>query len=593
MAEYDKKKENRYTRDEQLRATLELERTSFTAHWRDLADYIRPRRARFTVTDVNKGDRRNTKIIDSTATLAARTFRSGMMAGVTSPSRPWFRLTTHDPDLAELPGVKFWLHTVTRRMEDIFGRSNLYRTLPIIYGDLCTFATSAMFLEEDLTGKVIRTTALPIGSYMIATNQHGIVDVIVRDFQMTVRQIVNTFAEKSGDDYVWDNISEHVKNLWLTNQRDTWITVCHLIEPNDEFDPKKLGAAYKRYRSCYYERGVSGNGQNYGSDVKDKDQRLRESGFDRFPVLCPRWEITGEDVYGTDCPGMDALGDIKQLQLGERRIMQAIEKSINPPMNAPTELKNAKASVLPGDITFVNVREGMKGFVPSYQIDPRVQELEAKQEQVRQRIRRTFFEDLFLMLAMDQRQQPATAREIEERHEEKLIGLGPVLEQLNQDLLDPLIDLAFDIMLRQGLIPEAPPELQGQSLKVEYVSIMAQANKLIGLAGMDRLMGFVGEAAKAQVAAGMPPDVLDKVDLDQTTDVYAERLGVDPGVTRSDEQVAEIREARAQAQQQAMLMEKLKTGSETAKNLAGASVEDDNALKRLLDGAKSGKMVAA
>jgi len=86
----------------------------------------------------------------------------------------------------------------------------------------------------------------------------------------------------------------------------------------------------------------------------------------------------------------------------------------------------AKASILPGDITYQDVREGQQGFKPVYQVDPRINELEQKQAQVRQRIQRAFYEDLFLMLANDYRNDRPTAREIDERHEEKLLALGPV-----------------------------------------------------------------------------------------------------------------------------------------------------------------------
>jgi len=101
---------------ETLRGQLDLERSSFTAHWRDLSDYILPRRSRFTLSDVNRGERKNKNIIDSTATLAARTLRSGMMAGITSPARPWFRLTTPDPEMAEFGPVRGWLDQVQNRM---------------------------------------------------------------------------------------------------------------------------------------------------------------------------------------------------------------------------------------------------------------------------------------------------------------------------------------------------------------------------------------------------------------------------------------------------------------------------------------------
>jgi hypothetical protein len=317
----------------------------------------------------------------------------------------------------------------------------------------------------------------------------------------------------------------------------------------------------------------------------EQAKMLRESGYDYFPVLAPRWEVSGEDVYGTSCPGMETLGDIRQLQLGEKRGAQAIEKMVNPPMVAPTALKTVRTSLLPGDITYSDEREGQKGFRPAHEVNPRIQELEMKQDQVRNRIRRAFFEDLFLMLASSDRRQ-ITAREVEERHEEKLLALGPVLEQLNQDLLDPLIDITFDIMLKQGLLPPAPQELEGVPLKVEYVSIMAQAQKLVGVSGLERFAGFVGNL----VSQTGNPALLDKVDTDQLIDVYADQISVPSEVVRSDEDVAAMRQERAQAQQAQAQAATINEVAGAANKLAGASLEEDNALKRLLDQSQAGQL---
>jgi hypothetical protein len=478
--------------NEIMRAQLENERATFLSTWRDLSDYILPRRARFFVSDTNKGDRRNHKIIDSTATTAVRTLRSGMMGGVTSPARPWFRLTTPDPGLADYGPVKDWLYLVSQKMMTIFSKSNLYNKLPIIYGDIGVFGTAALSIEEDMD-KVIHCQAFPIGSYLIGNNDKLQVDVFMREFRMTVRQLVEKFGKKNENGQPdWSIFSTQVKNLWDRAQYEEWVEVVHVVKPNADWHPKKLESKFKKYHSCYYERGASYGGASYIAPNDDKV--LSEGGFDFFPILCPRWEVTGEDVWGTECPGVIAIGDIKQLQLGEKRAAQAIEKMINPPMTAPTSLRNQKASILPGDVTYLDVRDGMQGFRPAHDIALRLSELENKQAQVRERIRKAFYEDLFLMLATLDRRN-ITAREIEERHEEKLLALGPVLEQLNQDLLDPLIDNTFAIMLRQGLVPPPPEEIQGQDLRVEYTSIMAQAQKLVGIAGLER-------PASSAVAAG-------------------------------------------------------------------------------------------
>lgn len=568
-----------------LRSQLDTERSSFMSHWKELGEFILPRRPRWSLSDTNRGDKKNQRIIDSTATLSARTLSAGMMGGITSPARPWFRLTTTDRELAQVGAVKVWLDEATKRTAEIFLGSNLYNALPLVYGDIGTFATGAMMVEEDFED-VIRCYTFPIGSYMIANNDKLKVDVFFREFRMTVRQLIEKFGKLGPDNLPdWSNFSELVKSAWLAGERETWVDVCHVIQPNDDYDPNKMQAKYKRYSSCYYERGSSSKSSgNYMDNAKD-GKMLRESGYDFFPVLCPRWTVNGEDVYGTDSPGMAALGDIKQLQLGEKRSMQAIEKMVNPPMTGPSILRSVRTSIVAGDITYLDAREGQQGFRPVHEVDPRIQELEGKQDQVRQRIRRAFFEDLFLMLAQSDRRQ-ITAREIDERHEEKLLAVGPVLEQLNQDLLDPLIDITFEIAMRQGRMPEPPEELQGQKLKIEYVSVMAQAQKLVGIAGIERFAGFINNV----MAATKDPAVLDKVDVDEMIDVYGDATGIAPQIIRPDEDVAAIRAERQKAAQAQQATEMVPAGAKAAKDLSQTDTGGDNALTRLLRSAKAGQV---
>jgi len=571
------KPETKRQRLEVMRAQLLNERTSFLEHWREVSDHVFPRRSRFSTTDVNKGDKRNQKIIDSTATLAARTLRSGMMAGITSPARPWFRLTTPDQKMAEVGAVKDWLYGVSQRMNYYFLKSNLYRVLPIVYGDIGVFGTSAMFIEENFNGRLFHCYSFPVGSYCIATNSLGQVDTFTRDFRMTVRQLVQHFGikDQKGKIQNWQNFSDYVKNAYESGQLEQWIDVVHVVCPNEDYNLNYLAAKYKKFSSCYYEVG-STNGSS-GRYMQKDDTFLAETGYDEFPILAPRWEVTGEDIYGTECPGMSALADVKQLQFGEKKAAQAIEKMVNPPMSAPTSLSRQKASTLPGDITYLDVREGQQGFRPVHEVNPRIQELEGKQEQVRMRIKRAFYEDLFRSIIDTDRRQ-ITAREIDARESEKLTVLGPVLEQLNQDLLDPLIDNAFNFMVNQRLIDRPPRELEGVPLKVEYISILSQAQKMVGIGGIERFSGFVGQLA------GINPEVLDKVDTDQIVDIYGETVSVPPGIIRSDDRVEEIRAQRAQAQQKAMAEQKAAELAGAAKTLSETSLEGDNALSRVLGG---------
>ena len=537
--------------------------------WRDIGDYVLPNRARFTLSDMNRGDRRNLKIIDASATLASRTLRSGMMAGITSPARPWFRLTIHDQDLAEYGPVRRWLDTVTKRMASFFLRSNLYNMLPKVYGDIGNFSTAAMFIEEDFDN-VLHSYVFPIGSYMIANDEKLRVCVFAREFRMTVRQLVRKFGRLSSEGSSqpdWSNFSVGVRTAWEQGDYETAFDVVHIVRPNENHDDSMMLSKFKKFSSIYYEKGTSSADNRF----------LSEKGYDYFPVLAPRWEVTGEDSYGTSCPGMDVLGYIKALQTMQKRKAQAIEKMVNPPMTGPTALKGKRASILPGDITYVDTQNGSQGFRPVHEVDPKLEALLLDIQDHRQIIRRSYYEDLFLMIAESSDTQK-TAREIDERHEEKLLALGPVLEQVNQDALDPLIDIGFNLGINQGEFPTPPEEIQGQPLKVEYISIMAQAQKLAGISNIERFTSF---AVNLAATSGVT-EVIDKVDLDQTIYVYGERLGVDAELIRSDEDVAGIRERRLQAQQAQQALAGLNQVADTAQKLSKTDMEKDNLMKRMV-----------
>lgn len=558
-----------------VRSQLALERSSFESHWRMLSDYIQPMRARWYVNDGNRGDRKTKNIIDSTGTMALRTLQAGLMTGITSPARPWFRLTHPDPELAAYGPVKEYLHIVTQRMRTLFLQSNLYKTLPTVYGDIGCFGTSAMAIES-MPGRFF-TESFPIGSYFLGANRFGKVDTFLREFQMTVRQIVETFGVDREDPTKinWDNISVFVKEQWDMGNYQTWVEVCHLVEPNKEYDPaRELNPKFKKFKSCYFEKGSTRGSDNYMRSAFDDNKTLRASGFDLFPILAGRWETTAEDVYGTNCPAITALGDIRALQLMQKRKSQAIDKMVNPPMVAHPSLKQQKATILPGDTTYFAERNGTSGFRPAHEVRLDLGALREDISMHQDRISRAFYEDLFLMIASSDRRQ-ITAREIEERHEEKLLALGPTLERMDEDINDPLIDHGFMHLEDNEMIPPPPEEIQGQDLKVEYVSIMAEAQKRAGIGSIERFVTFVSNMAQVD------PNALDKLDSDETLDVYGDMMSVPPGILRDADEVEEIREQRAQAQQQQQQQEAMAQGAQTVKELSQAKTGDENILSQL------------
>jgi hypothetical protein len=545
------------TRELYLRRWSEFktERASWISHWQEISTYLLPRSGRFFKQDRNRGERKHNSIYDNTASRALKTMAAGMMSGATSPARPWFRLATPDPELNASQEVKVWLDGVSRRMHSVFQKSNTYRALHQLYEELGAFGTAASIILPNYDS-VIHHYPLTCGEYAIATDWEGNVCTLYREFEKTVAEVVKEFG--------LENCSGTVKNLYNGSHLDKWVPIIHAIEPRADRDVTKRDAKNMPWKSCYFEL----NGQS--------DKFLREGGFKQFPAVVPRWAIAGGDIYGNS-PGMESLGDIKQLQHEQLRKANAIDFKTNPPLAVPTALKNQDVNRLPGGITYRDVSGGTESIRSMFEVNLDLQHLLMDIQDVRQRINSSFFADLFMMISQQPADGTMTATEVAERHEEKLLMLGPVLERLNNELLYPMVETTFTHMVEGGAVPPAPEEMQGMALNVEFVSMLAQAQRAIGTNGIDRFVGNLG------VIAQMKPDVLDKFDSDKWAEGYSDMLGVDPNLIVSDKQVAIIRDARNKAQAAQQQAAAIEQASKAAKNLATSPSGGGNVLGDMMN----------
>jgi hypothetical protein len=518
---------------------LKTERSSWWSHWQEITTYLLPRSGRYFRQDRDKGDRRNNNIYDNTGIRALRTLGAGLMGGATSPARPWFRLGTADPDMNAYQPVKLWLDDVSTRMHMVFQKSNTYRALHQMYEELGAFGTAASVILPDFSS-VIHHYPLTIGEYAITSDAQGKVCTLYREFEMPVSSMVKEFG--------YDACSKTVQSLFDGGKGlDSWIPLIHAIEPRADRDHSKKNAQNMAWSSIYFEL----NG--------DSRKLLRESGFKQFPAVCPRWAVAGGDIYGNS-PGMEALGDIKQLQHEQLRKANAIDYKTNPPLDVPANMKNQDVNRLPGGITYRDPTAG--GPIKSlFDVDLDLADLLADIKDCRERINASFFADLFLLLSNNTNTQ-MTATEVAELHEEKLLMIGPVLERISNELLFPLVQTTFTHMQEAGIVPPAPPEMQGQSLNVELIGILAQAQRAIGTNSVDRFVASMGTVAQ------MKPEVLDNFDPDAWADSYSDMLGVDPKLIVGPQQVAAIRQARAKAQAAQAQAASMEQQSKTAKNLA-------------------------
>jgi len=520
---------------------LKKERASWDSHAKELAQFLLPRASRFTTSETNQGGKRHNAIYDNTALKAVRTLGAGMMSGLTSPARPWFRLKHADDDLMEYEPVKVWCSQVTKMMRDVFGKSNIYRSLHQGYLELGVFGTHANLIMPHPT-TLLHATPLTWGEYAIATDEYGMVNTLYREFKMTAVNMVRQFG--------YEACSLAVQNSYNRGHFDEWFDVVHALEPRLERDPRKLDPTNMAWSSCYFQPDGP------------KEKKLRESGMRRFRALAPRWQTTGQDVYG-ESPGMEALGDSRQLQHEQFRKAQGIDYMTRPPIGLPSSMKGVEVDSLPNGVTFFDSTQTTTGQRQLFDVKLDLNHLLLDIQDVRGRINAAFYADLFLMISsLDASGEKMTATEVAERHEEKLIMLGPVVERLHNEQIDPLIDMTFDMLMDNGLLPPPPPELEGEPLETELLGLLAQALKAVQTASVDRWLVGVGA-----VAGLGKPEVADKVNGDAVIEGYADALGIDPKYLNDDTTVERIRKQRQQAQQAAAAEAAEAAQAETASKL--------------------------
>jgi hypothetical protein len=550
-------------------AGMKTQRKPYETDWQEIARLVMPTRSDIlaisngtTVPKPSKS-RANNALHSSKGRRAARILTAGMTSGLSSPSRPWFKLKTPYPEMNEYQPIKEWLAEVEGLTYDFLAGTNFYNAVKVGYAELGCFGTEAGVMVDDPYYGMV-THALTAGEYWIANDRGLIADTLYRRVFLTVRNLVENFVRQRG----WGVVSKAVKNAWDNSNYETIVPVMHAIEPRDFRDATKIDVKNKAYASLWWEEGQS-----------SKDVLLRESGFDEKPFYAPRWVETGGEVIYGDGPGYDALPDLRNLQLAAKRRGRNIDRLDRPPMGAPIGLANTFLTLDPGTITFGSALD-IQATGPIYTPDPRlVQFFREEEDDLANNVAEAFYADLFFAITEMEGVQPRNTEELFLRNEEKLTQLGPVVERVNVEKLEVVVDRAFAILMRYGQLPPAPKELQGQPLRVDFISTLAQVQKAARLGDIQKTAQFVG------YLGGANPEAFDKFDFDQAIDEFATGAGTPPSIIRTDEVVAKMRADRAQQQNMAAAaaaMPAAREGAAAAELLSRTNVGGQNMLERMI-----------
>ena len=558
----------------QLQASLgskRMWRYSWWQYWSVLAEYFLPRRYHWVITPnkFNRGNPINGAIIDSTGAMAVRICAAGMWSGLTSPSRPWFKLEVGTPGVQLDADGQNWIEAAEQAIYTTLAQSNFYDTMAQAFQDVTVFGTAPIIMYSDFED-VVRFYLPCAGEYYLATGARLTVDTFDREFTLTVSQIVEMFGV--------DNCPPDVQQMWRNGGAglDREFVVYHCVEPNfavgsgsSQSERVPFISGKFAYREVYWLKGIK------------SDRPLSKRGFHRKPFMVARWATTSNDPYGRS-PCMDALGDNKQVQQETRRKAEFIEKGVRPPMGANPELKNEPSSIVPGNITYTSTDGGKKGFWPLFEPNPQwLAGITADIDKINARINQCLFVDVFMAITRMEGVQPRNELELTKRDLERLQELGPFITKFENEFAGPAIEGVLDVLLRRRLLPPLPPSLHKTPLKIQYQSIMRQAQKSSKAVGMKDFFATMGGLSSAAKAAGVP-DPLRTVNLDASAKEFGEATDFPSHLFYTADQVAQHDHIRQQEMQKAQAPQQAMAAVNAAKTLSDTGTGKGTALSAIL-----------
>lgn len=504
----------------------------------ELSEFFAPRMSKFIVSDVNKPIKKTKKIKDSVTIKAVNDFAAGMQSGATSAATRWFKCQMKSKELNKLHEVKIWCNDMEDLMRRILASSNFYQNQLGVYKQFGSYGFAALQMEQDYE-TVVNFKLLPVGSYRYSKDHRGEPDTLCRNYKETADNIV--------DKYGYENCSEQVKAAFDTNNTEQLFELVYFVEPNKEYNPKSPLAKHKRFISATFEVG--------------SDKFLKLSGFDRFPFAIYEAEVNGEDNYPSNCPGIQALPDARQLMEQVKTYSSAMKKIAVPLMKGPASLQKQKGLTdSPGQI--IPEDDNGRGLSPVYEVNPQILQLKQHSDELKEVIKSHFYNDLFAVI-LNTAERGRTATEVNEVKEEKMVLLSPLLDQAHKGLRAVLVWI-FYLCIATGIMPEPPEIIQKEEMEIEFVSTLALAQKVKGISSIERFTTFT-----VNLSQMIDPTLVYKINGDQIVDDYAEIANVNPEHVVSTDEVNKKRQEIAQKQAQQEQMQAIQQGTEMIKNMGG------------------------
>lgn len=507
------------------------------AVWNDITDYVLPLRGDFYEDAASEAEVTwdRGEIFDSTAIVACKQLASAMQANVTSFSQKWFDLKFGDDELNSDGVAMEWLQAVGNAIYDALVESNFDVEIAESYLDLASMGTTILIEEEDQDAKQLLFTALPLRECVFEENAKKQGSGLYRRRYMTALQLEDMF-----DDKLPTKILDKLDTPEAGTEKFEVIFAIFIRKDRKDADTSKLLAP--KVRPIGYKYILKSSAELLGE----------EGGYYEMPAYITRWAKTGGSKWGYS-PAMECIADIRTLNLIKEATLEAAGKAIDPATISEDGTIIGDLDLQRGGHTIVTNLDGLKPFESASKFDVSNMQIEYLTQSIR---------DAFFQNQLELKESPAmTATEVNVRYELMQRLLGPVVARLKTDLLDPVIQRTFNIIYRQGDLPELPEGYNIRDLNIEYNGVLPRAQKADQA---NIITEFLMEVAQM---AEIFPSALDLIDVDAAVRERAILKGVPMKILKSEEEVDQGRKQDAEKQAEMQQIEQAAMGGEAMQSL--------------------------
>lgn len=496
---------------------LQTARNRYTADWKDAERFCLPHA------------RKETPIHDSHGYRAARNLASGIFSNTYMPGRQWFSMVAND-GADDLDEVKTWLARLTEAIQAMIAVSNFpaqyYQAL------LGAGVTGVGVLYCGVRKGKLYTRSYPASTVCYSFSVQDELDMIFREFELSPRQAMAEFPDMPA------NCSAR-KEFETNPLSQKPFKFLHAVFARDKINRKRKDSKNLPYASVYLDVETEGV--------------VEESGYATMPYAVLRFYKSDTD-YGVG-PGVAVLPELRLLNSMKADYLAALELKINPPVFLPGAAGDQKISMKPGAVNYTggNGGESMPVFLPTQGVS--LNEVAQHMQECRAQIDDEFFTSVLYQLAMAaaaQNNPQMTAREVEERSDEKVLVLAPVVSRLYSEFLNAVVIRVLDLALEHGMAPTPPAVLlqtgDGIPASIRYLSRLdAKINEIM----MRNTLFAAQNVAQLQATAAQVPELGDMLDIRKASRSILFALNVEADVIRTEKQADESLQARQAAQAQA------------------------------------------